>query len=93
MSRQQRIVRVTARDSRATACHGHTGSRGHGGAPPMGRLTHHNTPGPVGRPHRNSVGHAIIASVVRGVFPCGSASGQPSSAGTLCLFLVASWNL
>eukprot|EP00966_Prymnesium_polylepis_P108859 2519636-Prymnesium_polylepis.2 len=29
----------------------------------MGRLTHHNTPGPVGRPRHNSVGHAIIASV------------------------------
>jgi hypothetical protein len=47
-----------ARDSRA--CHGHTG------APHMGRLTHHNTPGPVGRPRRNSVGHAVIASVEAG---------------------------
>ena len=40
---------TAARDSRA--CHGHTG------APHMGRLTHHNTPGPVGRPRRDSVGH------------------------------------
>eukprot|EP00966_Prymnesium_polylepis_P063553 1474256-Prymnesium_polylepis.1 len=23
----------------------------------MGRLTHHNTPGPVGRPRRDSLGH------------------------------------
>ena len=32
----------------------------------MGRLTHHNTPGPVGRPRRDSVGHAFIASVGAG---------------------------
>eukprot|EP00966_Prymnesium_polylepis_P263434 6084882-Prymnesium_polylepis.1 len=32
----------------------------------MGRLTHHNTPGPVGRPRCDSVGHAIIASVEAG---------------------------
>eukprot|EP00966_Prymnesium_polylepis_P070430 1636781-Prymnesium_polylepis.1 len=35
-----RRQRSAARDSRA--CHGYTG------APHMGRLTHHNTPGPVG---------------------------------------------
>ena len=32
----------------------------------MGRLTHHNTPGPVGRPRRDSVGHTFIASVGAG---------------------------
>ena len=36
------------------------------GAPHMGRLTHHNAPGPVGRPRRDSVGHAFIASVGAG---------------------------
>eukprot|EP00966_Prymnesium_polylepis_P023135 532348-Prymnesium_polylepis.1 len=32
----------------------------------MGRLTQHNTPGPVGRPRCNSVGHEVIASVEAG---------------------------
>ena len=56
--RHMRRQRSAARDSRA--CHGHTG------APHMGRLTHHNTPGPVGRPRRDSVGHTFIASVGAG---------------------------
>ena len=47
---------TAARDSRA--CHGHTG------VPHMGRLTHHNTPGPVRAATSQRHGSCIIASVV-----------------------------
>eukprot|EP00966_Prymnesium_polylepis_P233472 5399602-Prymnesium_polylepis.1 len=51
----------------------------------MGRLPHHNTPEPVGRPRCNSVGHAIIASVEasgtgRGPDTCSSQRGDAARA-------------